>query len=96
MKTAHFEQYRARNGRYQYRPAAGWLIEIIETDNATGFCLACAEDTQGIEPDAEQYTCPHCGAAKLYGAEALLMHGLCFDEDRAADIAEARAQGYIK
>lgn len=90
------KQYRAKNGRIQYKPADDWLIYITEGDNATGFCLACAEEIDGIEPDAEGYTCPHCGEAKVYGAENLLERGLYFDADREADIQEARAAGFIK
>jgi hypothetical protein len=92
----HFQPYNARNGRTQYRPAAGWLVDIIESDNSTGFCLACAETAESIEPDAEGYTCAHCGAPKVYGAEALLERGIYFDDDREADIQDARRAGFIR
>jgi predicted RNA-binding Zn-ribbon protein involved in translation (DUF1610 family) len=94
--TDHTKQYRAKSGRIQYKPSDDWLTYVIEGDNATGFCLACAETTDGIEPDAEAYTCPHCGEAKVYGAEALYERGLYFDADREADINEARRAGYIR
>jgi hypothetical protein len=90
------KQYRARNGNLQYKPADQWLIDVIETDNATGFCLACGQDVDGIEPDAEHDTCPHCWADKVFGAENLLERGLYFDADREADIIEARRAGFIK
>jgi len=90
------KQYRAKNGRIQYKPADDWLIYITEGDNATGFCLACAEEVEGIEPDAEAYTCPHCGEAKVFGAEELLARGLYYDADTEADIQDARRAGYIK
>jgi len=92
----HVKQYRARSGELLYKPSADLLVGIIEGDNNEGFCLSCAEITDGIEPDAERYTCPHCGEAKVYGAEALFERGLCFDADREADINEARRAGYIK
>lgn len=79
--------YRAKNGRLQHMPSDAALMEIIEGDNATGFCLACGEWVDGIEPDAERDTCPHCQAAKVYGAEHLMLAGLCYDADRAEDIA---------
>ena len=88
--------YRARSGELLNKPSSDLLTEIIEGDNATGFCLSCAETVEGVEPDAERYTCPHCHADKVYGAENLFMRGLYFDSDREADIQEARAAGFIK
>ena len=86
----HVQQYRAKNGRLQFKPSDALLIEIIEGDNSAGFCLACGETVDGVEPDAAGYTCPHCDAAKVFGAEDLLVRGLYFDADRAEDIARGR------
>ena len=86
----HAQQYRAKNGRLQFKPSDALLIEITEGDNSTGFCLACGETVDGVEPDAARYTCPHCDAAKVFGAEDLLVRGLYFDADRAEDIARGR------
>ena len=83
----HVKQYRAKNGNLQYKPSDALLNEIIEGDNATGFCLACGDTVEGVEPDAGQYTCPHCYADKVYGAENLHLMGLYFDADRAEDMA---------
>ena len=88
------KQYTAKNGRLQYKPAHGWLVDVIEGDNATGFCLACGEDADGVEPDAEAYPCHHCGAAKVYGAENLLIRGLFYDEELEEDRAGARLNGW--
>jgi hypothetical protein len=52
------------------------LAEIAETDNDAGFCIACGELAEGIEPDAHRYTCECCGAREVYGAEQLIMLGL--------------------
>jgi len=90
------KQYRAKNGHLQYKPSDDWLTYVIEGDNATGFCLACGEGVDGVEPDAEYYTCPHCFADKVFGAEELFTRGLYYDADREADIQEARSAGYIK
>lgn len=38
-----------------------------------GFCLSCGKEAEGCEPDARGYTCEHCGAARVYGAEELLL-----------------------
>lgn len=86
----HVTQYRAKNGNLQFKPSDAVLIEIIESDNATGFCLACGEFVDGVEPDIERDDCPHCGSSKVYGAENLLMRGLYFSADRAEDIERGR------
>lgn len=39
----------------------------------TGYCLACGEETQGVEPDAEGYECECCGEPKVYGAEQIVL-----------------------
>lgn len=38
-----------------------------------GFCIACGEDAEGVEPDAEQYKCEYCRKEAVYGAEQLLL-----------------------
>ena len=86
----HVKQYRAKSGRTQYKPSDAALESIIDGDNITGFCLACGEWIDGVEPDTVQETCPHCHASKVYGAEQLMLGGLYFDADRAEDIARGR------
>lgn len=50
----------------------------MEGDNAEGFCLACGETNDGIEPDARKYSCHCCQAPKVYGAENLLLMRLYY------------------
>jgi hypothetical protein len=38
-----------------------------------GFCLACGEESYGVEPDARRYECESCGERKVYGAEEILL-----------------------
>lgn len=38
-----------------------------------GFCIACGEDVEGVEPDARNYTCECCGKPAVFGAEELLL-----------------------
>jgi hypothetical protein len=45
--------------------------ELVSLDNP-GFCLACGAETEGVEPDAEQYTCEICGETAVYGAAEIL------------------------
>lgn len=40
-----------------------------------GICLACGEDQDGCEPDAERYECEGCGESQVYGAEQIFMIG---------------------
>ena len=49
------------------------IIEAVEADDSLGFCLACGEEASGVEPDARRYECEACGAARVYGAEELLL-----------------------
>ena len=71
MKT-----YMARSGKTQYKPSLEELEELQE--NQSGFCLACGETQDGVEPDARRYTCEACGAPKVYGAEELCLRGLFY------------------
>lgn len=49
------------------------IMEAVESGEYVGFCRACGEQADGVEPDAERYTCESCGAAQVYGAEQLLI-----------------------
>ena len=73
MKT-----YKAKNGNTQYMPSLESLEEIISGYNTEGFCLACGGTQGGVEPDARKYICESCKAPKVYGAEELVLMGLCY------------------
>jgi hypothetical protein len=45
-------------------------------ENNQGFCLACGETQDGVEPDARKYECESCGESKVYGVEELVLMGL--------------------
>lgn len=79
MKT-----YKAKNGATQFKPSASEIQGVVEGDNMDGFCLACGSVQGGVEPDARRYVCEGCGAAKVYGAEELLLMGLVYDDGEAA------------
>lgn len=53
------------------------IMEAYERHNNSldnpGFCLACGEEAEGVEPDARNYECESCGASKVFGAEELLL-----------------------
>lgn len=53
------------------------IIEAVERRNGSldnpGFCLICANEAEGVEPDAQNYKCESCGAEQVFGAEELLM-----------------------
>ena len=40
-----------------------------------GFCLACGEQADGVEPDARRYECSCCGKRAVYGFAELVMNG---------------------
>ena len=53
------------------------ICEAVERHNTTldnpGFCVACGEEQDGCEPDAERHVCGSCGERQVYGAEQLLI-----------------------
>ncbi len=49
------------------------IMDAIEEDDNIGFCLACEEEHQDVEPDARNYECEYCGAMQVFGAEECLM-----------------------
>lgn len=68
--------YTTKNGAQQFKPS---LEEVNEMDeNCEGFCLACGNIQQGVEPDATKYECEDCGAHKVYGAAELALMGLVY------------------
>jgi hypothetical protein len=67
-------QYKAKSGKTQFMPTLEHVQEMIE--NNQGFCLACGETQEGVEPDARRYKCECCGEEKVYGAENLVLMGL--------------------
>ena len=53
------------------------LAEIqAASEEQGGFCIACGEPADGVEPDARRYTCTACGKDRVYGAEELAIMGL--------------------
>lgn len=70
------KQYTTRTGKQQWKPS----FEEAEAMDAEGqgFCLACGEVQDGVEPDARQYECEHCGEHKVYGTAELVLMGLAY------------------
>jgi Zn finger protein HypA/HybF involved in hydrogenase expression len=67
-------QYKAKSGKTQFKPTLAHLHEMLEEDQ--GFCLACGETQDGVEPDAVRYKCECCGEPRVYGAAELALMGL--------------------
>jgi hypothetical protein len=52
------------------------VVEAIERDDMTGFCMHCGIEQSGCEPDCRECRCENCGHMQVYGAEeALYMLG---------------------
>lgn len=49
------------------------VIEAAEGDEYIGFCVACGEEHEGVEPDARRYECDSCGENRVYGAQEILL-----------------------
>ena len=79
MRDKHVVKYRARSGAEQFKPSLE-LAMSMDCD-LQGFCLACGDVTDGVDPDAAKDACPNCGAYKLYGASELILRGLTFHAD---------------
>lgn len=56
------------------------VIEAIEERDQClshpGFCLACGERAEGVEPDARRYECEICGEEQVYGAEEIVLKNM--------------------
>jgi hypothetical protein len=49
------------------------IVAAVQEDDNLGFCIACGEPADSVEPDARKYQCDTCGALAVYGAEELLL-----------------------
>jgi hypothetical protein len=51
------------------------VIEAVQRDDNTGFCLNCDYETEPgtCEPDARNYLCDNCGEEQVFGAEECLL-----------------------
>ena len=77
------QPYKTKSGATQFKPSLAWIEGVCRSDNSTGFCLACASEQGGCEPDARHYECESCGEQKVYGAEELAMMQLYHEGDDA-------------
>ena len=74
-RKPHKQTYIARNGAKQYKPSIEYLMSMSDNE---GFCVACGETQDGIEPDARKYTCEHCCQPTVYGRDEIVMMGLTY------------------
>lgn len=49
------------------------IEDVIFSDNATGFCVRCGDETYGVEPDARHYPCLSCDSREVFGAEQIVI-----------------------
>jgi hypothetical protein len=53
------------------------VIEAVERQMTSlddpGLCTACGADAEGVEPEARNRKCVHCGKRAVYGAQELLL-----------------------
>lgn len=76
MPVELYKPYKARSGKMQFKPSLDLLQQM--DDEGQGFCLACGEIVDGVEPDAVRYECEGCGEKKVYGASELVLRGLVY------------------
>jgi len=49
-----------------------------------GYCRSCKQKQWGVEPDARNVECEHCGQNRVFGIEELLVEGslmICDSDD---------------
>ena len=68
--------YTTKAGLQQFKPVCGMEEYHVLRDDMTGFCLACGNEQEGVEPDGRKYKCEVCHAPKVYGLEELSIMGL--------------------
>ena len=73
------QQYKITNGTLLWRPSVSLMESLYY--RSEGFCLACGEIQEYVEPDARRYKCECCGAHKVYGAGELLFFGIYFTDE---------------
>ena len=66
--SAQTRPYVAKNGKQQFKPSLA--LTMLMNENGEGFCLACGEIQDCVEPDARQYECECCGAPKVNGTQS--------------------------
>ena len=76
MELRQTRTYRAKSGATQHMPSLALIEEMAE--NSQGFCLACGEMADCVEPDARGYECECCGKPKVYGAQELALRSIYF------------------
>lgn len=48
------------------------VLEAVERDDCTGFCLSCGAERDACEPDARNYWCENCGEQMVFGAAEIM------------------------
>lgn len=76
-------QYKTKAGLIQFKPH----VDDLETMDieGIGFCLACGEKQECVEPDACRYECDVCGKRKVYGAAEIALMGLYYTGERVTE-----------
>jgi hypothetical protein len=67
--------YINRKKQTLYKPSATIFEKYLYEDNY-GWCLACGELCEGVEPDATRYTCDNCDNKFVFGLGYLAIIGL--------------------
>jgi hypothetical protein len=69
------------NWRIVPKPCPQSLVEeSFYGTSSPGWCLACGEQADEVEPDARRYQCDACGLHQVFGAEECCLMGYVFDD----------------
>jgi len=50
-----------------------YLLVTSGEGSTLGYCTDCKDIFEGMEPDAEHYTCPMCGGSNTMGLETAIL-----------------------
>lgn len=73
--------FKTKSGSNVYLPSLSELEDAV-TIGTVGFCIACGETAEGVEPDARKYDCESCDKATVYGAEELALMGRFYSDEK--------------
>jgi hypothetical protein len=67
------EPYTTKNGSQRFRPVLTDSEASAPQFEDGGFCIACGQEIEPIEPDARRVRCEACGEPLVFGLQELLM-----------------------
>ncbi len=58
-----------KNPKITAKLSFGQVIQAVQEDENSGFCISCGVQAFSVESDARAYPCESCGQPDVYGAD---------------------------